>query len=48
MPVNKPLRAVTMPFLMTGSNHVAYINEWVWSVMGVVCVDANGFGGCLD
>jgi hypothetical protein len=32
MPVNKPLRAVTMPFLMTGSNRVAYINEWAWSV----------------
>jgi hypothetical protein len=31
--VNKPLRAVAMPFLtMTGSNRVAYINEWAWFV----------------
>jgi hypothetical protein len=32
MLVNKPLRAVDMPFLMMGSNRVAYIDQWAWSV----------------
>jgi hypothetical protein len=44
--VNKPLRAVAMPFLMTSSNRVAYINEWAWSgsmQMALVAVYIDGW-----